>query len=169
MCCRRFRKSSFESEESGAVNSIDDVMDELAIRDLSHRYAMALDKNDVEVWRALFSQGIVFESGTSAPRGLEDVVRIPEDQLKRYKKTLHSVTTQQVFLDGDKATGEVYCVAHHIYEDFHQNDRLPFDLSHNFLIRYDDDYVREDGRWVFARRRIITEARFVHQIIPAAT
>ncbi|TQO19807.1 hypothetical protein FB472_1385 [Rhodoglobus vestalii] len=26
------------------MNSIDNLMDELAIRDLSHRYAMALDK-----------------------------------------------------------------------------------------------------------------------------
>lgn len=151
------------------MNAIADLMDELAIRDLSHRYAMALDKEDSVAWRALFSEDVVFESGTSAPRGLTDVLRIPEDQLKRYKKTLHSVTTQQVSLDGDRASGETYCIAHHIYEDFHQNDRFPFDLSHNFLIRYDDDYAREDGRWVFTRRRIITEARFVHQIIPAAT
>lgn len=148
------------------MSSFETLLDELAVRDLSHRYAMALDKNDVEVWRSLFSRDVVFESGSSLPRGYDDVLRIPEDQLKRYKKTLHSVTTQQINVDGDRASGEVYCIAHHIYEDFHQNERLPFDLSHNFLIRYDDDYVREDGHWVFARRRILTEARFVHQIIP---
>ncbi|MGV8858066.1 nuclear transport factor 2 family protein [Rhodoglobus sp.] len=148
------------------MSSFETLLDELAVRDLSHRYAMALDKNDVEAWRSLFSRDVVFESGSSLPRGYDDVLRIPEDQLKRYKKTLHSVTTQQINVDGDRASGEVYCIAHHIYEDFHQNERLPFDLSHNFLIRYDDDYVREDGHWVFARRRILTEARFVHQIIP---
>ena len=151
------------------MNQIARLMDELAIRDLSHRYAMALDANDLEAWRGLFSEAVIFESGTSAPRGLAEVLHIPDNQLKRYKKTLHSVTTQRVSLDGDRATGETYCIAHHIYEDFHRDDQLPFDLSHNFLIRYDDDYAREDGRWVFARRRVITEARFVHQIIPAAT
>ncbi|MDN3496687.1 nuclear transport factor 2 family protein [Planococcus sp. APC 4015] len=141
------------------------LRDELEIRDLSHRYARALDRDDAAAWRALFSSDVAFQSGDSV-RGLEDVLRIPGDQLGRYRKTLHSVTTQNIVLDGTTASGEVYCIAHHIYEDFHQNERFPFDLSHNFLIRYDDDYAREDGRWVFTRRRIITEARFVHQIIP---
>ncbi len=143
------------------------LLDELSIRELSHRYAVALDKGDRAAWRALFSDDIAFESGGTV-RGLEDVLRIPEDQLARYQKTLHSVTTQRIVLDGERASGEVYCIAHHLYEDFHQNQRLPFDLSHNFLIRYEDEYAREGGRWVFTRRRIITEARYVHQVIPTA-
>ena len=142
------------------------LLDELAVKDLSHRYAIALDRGDREEWASLFSDDVAFESGTSV-RGLSDVLRIPSEQLARYKKTLHSVTTQRISLAGDRATGEVYCIAHHIYEDFHQNGRFPFDLSHNFLIRYNDDYARIDGRWVFTRRRVVTEARFVHQIIPA--
>ncbi len=140
--------------------------DEWAVRDLSHRYAVALDRNDREAWRALFSDDIAFESGGSV-RGLDDVLRIPDDQLQRYASTLHSVTTQVVSVDGDRAHGEVYCQAHHIYRDFHQNGRYPFDLSHDFLIRYEDDYARIDGRWLFTRRRVITEARHVRQIIPA--
>ena len=142
------------------------LLDELAVKDLSHRYAIALDRGDREEWASLFSDDVAFESGTSV-RGLGDVLRIPSEQLARYKKTLHSVTTQRISLAGDRATGEVYCIAHHIYEDFHQNGRFPFDLSHNFLIRYNDDYARIDDRWVFTRRRVVTEARFVHQIIPA--
>jgi hypothetical protein len=148
------------------VTDLARALDELAIKELSHRYAMALDRDDREEWAGLFSDDVAFESGTSV-RGLADVLRIPREQLARYKKTLHSVTTQKISLAGDTATGEVYCVAHHIYEDFHQNGRLPFDLSHNFLIRYEDEYVRIDGRWLFSRRRVVTEARFVNQIIPA--
>ena len=102
------------------------ILDELAIKNLSHRYVIALDRDDREEWASLFSDDA-----------------------------------------GDMATGEVYCVAHHMYEDFHQNKRLPFDLSHNSLIQYEDDYARIDGRWVFTRRRVITEARYVDQIIPA--
>lgn len=141
-------------------------MDEREIRDLSHRYAIALDRNDRAEWRALFAEDIAFESGGSV-RGLAEVLDIPGDQLQRYEKTLHSVTTQLVRLDGDTASGEVYCIAHHIYRDTHQYGRFPFHLSHDFLIRYEDEYARRDGRWVFTRRRVITEARLVHQIIPS--
>lgn len=148
------------------MSELSELLDELAIKNLSHRYAIALDRDDREEWASLFSDNIAFESGSTV-RGLEDVLRIPREQLARYQKTLHSVTTQKISLAGDTATGEVYCVAHHMYEDFHQNKRLPFDLSHNFLIRYEDDYARIDGRWVFTRRRVITEARYVDQIIPA--
>lgn len=148
------------------MSELSDLLDELAIKNLSHRYAIALDRDDREEWASLFSDDIAFESGSTV-RGREDVLRIPREQLARYQKTLHSVTTQKISLAGDTATGEVYCVAHHMYEDFHQNKRLPFDLSHNFLIRYEDDYARIDGRWVFTRRRVITEARYVDQIIPA--
>lgn len=148
------------------MSEIEDLLDERAIKDLSHRYAVALDRDDREAWAALFSDDIAFESGTTV-RGLDEVLRIPREQLARYQKTLHSVTTQKITLGGDRATGVVYCVAHHLYEDFHQNGRLPFDLSHNFLIRYEDDYGRVDGRWVFTRRRVVTEARYVNQIIPA--
>ena len=148
------------------MSELSDLLDELAIKNLSHRYAIALDRDDRNEWASLFSDDIAFESGSSS-RGLEDVLRIPREQLARYKKTLHSVTTQKISLDGDRASGEVYCVAHHLYEDFHQNKRLPFDLSHNFLIRYEDEYARIDGRWVFTRRRVMTEARFVNQVIGA--
>jgi len=142
------------------------MRDELEIRALSHRYAVALDRDDRAEWRALFSDDIAFESGGTV-RGLEDVLRIPEIQLQRYEKTLHSVTTQVVSIDGDRAEGVVYCSAHHIYRDTHQGGRFPFNLPHDFLTRYEDEYARVEGRWVFPRRSVVTEAREVHQIIPA--
>ncbi|WP_210490893.1 nuclear transport factor 2 family protein [Microvirga antarctica] len=151
-----------------STDSVAPMLDEFAICKLSHRYAQALDRNDQVAWAALFTADAVIESGNSKPRGYSEIMRIPVDQLKRYKKTLHSVTTQVITLSGDTALGEVYCTAYHIYEDFHQNGRFPFDLSHNFLIRYEDAYRRVDGQWMFTRRRISTEARFVHQIIPVA-
>lgn len=147
------------------MDPITALADELAIRNLSHRYALALDRGDLEEWRSLFSASAVVESGSAEPRGLDDIMRIPVDQLQRYEKTLHSVTTQVIQLAGDTATGVVYCTAHHFYRDFHQGGRLPFDLSHDFIIRYEDEYVREGGAWVFARRRIDTLARSVQQVI----
>ncbi|TQK20390.1 SnoaL-like protein [Microbacterium sp. SLBN-154] len=139
--------------------------DEREIRDLSHRYAVALDRGDTESWAALFAEDVAFESGGTVRRR-EDVLAIPADQLRRYERTLHAVTTQVIARDGDRATGTVYCIAHHLYRDTHQHGRFPFDLTHAFLIRYEDEYARIDGRWVFGRRHVVTEARYVHQVIP---
>ena len=139
--------------------------DETEIKNLSHRYATALDGGDLNAWRALFSSNIVVESGSATPRGLAEVMQIPVDQLARYDATMHHVTTQVIEVAGEQATGVVYCIAQHWYRDTHQNGRLPFDLSHDFFIRYDDEYVREDGSWVIARRRIQTLARRVEQVL----
>jgi hypothetical protein len=141
------------------------IADDLAIRRLSHEYAVALDTDDRARWRALFAPHIALESGDTV-RGYADVLRIPEDQLRRYDRTIHLVTTQRIDLHGDTASGIVYCTAHHLYRDHHQNGRFPFDLDHAFLIRYEDEYARIDGRWLFTRRRICTEARWVQQVIP---
>ena len=40
------------------------LLDELAVKDLSHRYAIALDRGDREEWASLFSDDVAFESGT---------------------------------------------------------------------------------------------------------
>lgn len=139
--------------------------DEREIRDLSHRYAVALDRGDADAWAALFADDIAFASGGTV-RGQSDVLAIPGDQLARYERTLHAVTTQVIVRDGDRAAGTVYCIAHHLYRDTHQRGRFPFDLTHAFLIRYEDEYARIGGRWLFTRREVVTEARYVHQVIP---
>ena len=49
-------------------------------------------------------------------------------------------------IDGDRAKGEVYCVANHV----HEKEGIPFKLDMG--IRYEDDYVRQAGGWVIQRR-----------------
>jgi hypothetical protein len=50
-----------------------------------------------------------------------------------------------VVLDGDGATGESYCIAHHLYEVHGQRTLM---LA---FIRYLDQFARQsDGSWLFA-------------------
>jgi hypothetical protein len=54
-------------------------------------------------------------------------------------------------LDGDRASGETYCLAHHIWTENGQRTLLVIS------IRYLDQFVREDGMWRFADRRLIID------------
>ena len=68
--------------------------------------------------------------------------------LARYAKTFHFVGNSIYEIDGDNATGEVYCVARHL--------RVRDDDTTDFVwfIRYIDRYERRDGTWLIADRTL---------------
>lgn len=69
----------------------------------------------------------------------------------RFSRTMHFVGNTLYDVRGNEATGEVYCVAHHV----RAGDDGPVDYVMH--IRYDDDYVRDpDGEWHIRRRRLVT-------------
>ena len=67
-----------------------------------------------------------------------------------YDATFHFVGQQQVDIDGDTATGETYCIAHHL--------TIPDDGSpatdYIMFIRYQNQFVRLDEGWRFAVREL---------------
>ena len=79
------------------------------------------------------------------------------DNLNTYAATMHFNGQSTVFLDGDRATGESYCLAHHLSvgEDGQRTMMIA-------SIRYLDEFVKQDGQWFFAERRLMvnwTETR----------
>jgi SnoaL-like domain len=139
--------------------------DEWEIRNLSHRYAQALDRGDTETWRSLFTADVMLQTGDKAPSSYSELVGSPELQLRRYQKTWHGVLTQVIHVDGDQAEGEVYCLARHIWTDSHNTPGdMPFSLSHDMTIRYQDRYRKDNGEWKFAVRKITIDLRTVSQV-----
>lgn len=139
--------------------------DEWEIRHLSHRYAQALDRGDTETWRSLFTADVMLQTGDKAPSSYSELVGSPELQLRRYQKTWHGVLTQVIHVDGDQAEGEVYCLARHIWTDSHNTPGdMPFSLSHDMTIRYQDQYRKDEGEWKFAVRKITIDLRTVSQV-----
>jgi hypothetical protein len=57
-----------------------------------------------------------------------------------------------VVLNGDRATGESYCVAHHLSVD--QDGERTLMIA---AIRYLDTFVKQDGVWLFAERRLMVD------------
>jgi hypothetical protein len=68
--------------------------------------------------------------------------------LARYIGTTHIVGGQVVELDGDRATGDTVCLAHHLYERDGTRRLLVM------AVRYQDTYARTSGTWRFGERQL---------------
>jgi hypothetical protein len=73
------------------------------------------------------------------------------DDLNRYRATMHFNGQSTITLDGDRATGESYCIAHHLFDE--DGERM---LMVAWL-RYGDTFVKRDGGWRFAVRELFVE------------
>jgi ketosteroid isomerase-like protein len=141
--------------------------DRVALRELAEAYARAADRIDAAGLAALFTPEGVLRVGAPGASTAPPAERIGREQiekaiggLSRYLKTMHFVGNQYLTVDasGDRATGETYCIAHHISgESGSQND-------HVMIIRYQDQFVRTADGWQIAVRELVvdwTETRTV--------
>ena len=72
--------------------------------------------------------------------------------LNQYDATAHFVGQSTIFaLTGDRATGEAYCLAHHVTVDGGKRRLMLASL------RYLDTFVKMDGAWLFAERRLYVD------------
>jgi hypothetical protein len=70
------------------------------------------------------------------------------DNLNTYEVTMHFNGQSTVALDGARATGKTYCLAHHVSSDDGERTLMIAAL------RYRDIFVKTDGTWRFAERRL---------------
>jgi ketosteroid isomerase-like protein len=129
--------------------------DRLAIRELVDAYAQCADRRDAEGQKALFTEDtrfVVYMAGegsdaTDDLRGRESLTPV-FDNLNTYDVTMHFNGQSTVALDGDRATGETYCLAHHVYSDDGERKLMIA------AIRYQDTFAKTDRTWRFAERRL---------------
>jgi SnoaL-like domain len=132
--------------------------DRLAIRELVDAYAHCADRRLAEQQKSLFTDDthfVVYMNGqgsdpTQVLDGREALTPVFED-LNRYQATQHFNGQSTVLLDGDRATGESYCIAHHL---FTQDGERQLMLAH---LRYSDTFVKLDGAWLFAERNLYVD------------
>ena len=134
-----------------------EAADRLALRELFDAYAHCADRRDAEGQKALFTEDTLFavyvdgegSEATYVLNGREALTPVFDD-LNRYEATTHFNGQSTVELDGDRATGESYCLAHHLTEA-EDGSRMLMVAS----IRYLDTFVKQDGAWLFAERRLM--------------
>jgi ketosteroid isomerase-like protein len=130
--------------------------DAVELRALAENYAHGADRGDKDAFLSAFhpdARLIVFtntddDEPRSVREGHEALSAIPE-MLRRYDKTFHFVGNHRYAVDGDTASGEVYCIAHHLTTD--ADGATDFVM----LIRYLDSYRRDPGgAWRIAEREV---------------
>jgi len=72
--------------------------------------------------------------------------------LNQYAATMHFVGQSTIFrLTADRATGQAYCIAHHLTVD---GEKRRVMVAH---LRYLDTFVKMDGAWSFAERLLYVD------------
>ena len=135
-----------------------EAADRLAIRELFDAYAHCADRRDAEGQKALFTTDTrfaVFMSGegtepTYVVEGREGLTPIFAD-LNQYQATTHFNGQSTVTLQGDRATGESYTIAHHLFTADGVRKIMIASL------RYLDTFVKLGGAWYFAERNLILD------------
>jgi SnoaL-like domain len=130
----------------------------LAIRELLDAYAHCADRRDAKGQMSLFTPNthfVVFmdvksEKPSTELHRREDLAPVFDD-LNKYEATTHFMGQSTIVLDGDRATGETYCIAHHVYSS--EGKRTLFIAS----IRYHDTFAKVRGTWFFAERKLMVD------------
>jgi hypothetical protein len=130
------------------------------LRSLAARYAAGVDRRHLDLFLSAFHPGatLAVHRPQAGPddqprlmRGHAEIGRVVE-LIARYPATFHLLGQGRYQVRGDRATGEVYCVASH-YMPSAQGDS-----NHVMYIRYEDEYRRDQGGpWKIERRDVRTD------------
>jgi hypothetical protein len=139
--------------------SPNEAADRLAIRELVEAYAHCADRRDAKGQMALFTADthfVVYMNATDPKPSQElhsrEALAPVFDDLNKYATTMHFVGQSTILtLTGDRATGEAYTLAHHVTVEGEKR-RLMI-----AALRYDDTFVKQDGAWLFAERKLYVD------------
>ena len=136
-----------------------ETADRLAIRELVEAYAHCADRRDAQGQMALFTVDahfVVYMNAKDSTPSQElhsrgDLAPVFAE-LNKYDATMHFVGQSTIFtLTEDRATGEAYCIAHHLTVE---GDKRRLMVAH---LRYYDTFVKAESVWSFAERLLYVD------------
>jgi hypothetical protein len=131
-----------------------EAADRLAVRELVEAYAHCADRRDAKGQMSLFTPDthfVVFMNAKDPTPSQElhsrEALAPVFADLNKYDATTHFVGQSTIFtLTSDRATGEAYCLAHHVTVEGGIRSLMLASL------RYLDTFVKLDGAWLFSER-----------------
>jgi uncharacterized protein (TIGR02246 family) len=133
------------------TGGMQDLLDRDALRRLVERYATAVDHRDVESAAGCFVPDGRLTVGDEATLEGRPAIVAALARLERYEVTAHVLGHSNHAVDGDRATGESWCRAHHVYEE--GGVRRDWVMA----IRYLDRYVRGGDGWRIQDRHLVVD------------
>ena len=136
-----------------------EVADRLAIRELVEAYAHCADRRDAKGQMSLFTADthfVVYMNAKDSKPSMElhsrEALAPVFADLNKYDATTHFVGQSTIFtITSDRATGEAYCLAHHVTVNGAKRSLMIASL------RYLDTFVKMDGAWLFAERLLYVD------------
>jgi uncharacterized protein (TIGR02246 family) len=136
--------------------------DRALIEDLQARYMFALDFKDADTYASTFTEDGVLDygpvvKGRDAIRKLiAQMAKTEQDRAAQDTSGLrpavgrHNISNIVLKIDGDKAVGRAYW--------FHYSNNTPKRTgTFDSFGHYEDELVKVDGKWLFAKRKIYNE------------
>jgi hypothetical protein len=142
-----------------ATISAEEAADRLAIRELVEAYAHCADRRNAKGQMSLFTPDthfVVFMNAKDPTPSQElhsrEALTSVFADLNKYDATTHFVGQSTIFtLTSGRATGEAYCLAHHITVESGKRSLMLASL------RYLDTFVKLDGTWLFSERLLYVD------------
>jgi hypothetical protein len=136
-----------------------EAADRLAIRELVEAYAHCADRRDAEGQMSLFTLDthfVVFMNAKDPKPAMDlhsrEALAPVFADLNKYDATTHFVGQSTIFsLTSDQATGEAYCLAHHVTVNGSKRSLMIASL------RYRDTFVKIEGAWLFSERLLYVD------------
>ena len=124
------------------------------IRALILAYGQAHDHHDYRTFASLFAANGEWIGGLGTAKGPDAIFALMDksighNPLPNGSGTFHVMTNDQIKIDGDRASSTTKWLYITAAED---NSPKPTYLGH-----YDDEFVRENGRWRFLKRQSVSD------------
>ena len=145
------------------------IVDRFHIRTLVDSYARYADRREPAAHAALFTETgrlAIYEGEPGGEPPRSELIGRPAlakafAKLDRFDVTSHFIGQHTVELDGDRATGETYCLAHHVDTNAVGEKSLTV-----MSIRYLDRFVRSDEGWLIDERVLAVDYTEVRPLQP---
>ena len=142
------------TSNSDLEKRVRELQDRAALKELVDNFSILADKKDVHAQVQLFTADATLEpvvNGKSAGvlKGRDQMEHTFGPFLNTFQTVYHFNGQQTVTLDGDRASGISYCTVTLIAT---QNGKR---VRTTMGVHYQDEFVRENGRWLIAKRMSI--------------